>query len=55
MLEISNSFDNTTSVWPDDMNNLITGLGEWTLTEAFYREQLATLPLMAITQLQAYR
>ena len=54
MLEISNSFDNTTSAWPDDMNNLITGLGEWTLTEAFYREQLATLPLMAITQLQAF-
>ena len=54
MLEISNSFDNATSNWPDHMNNLTIGLGEWTLTDAFYREQLATLPLMAITQLQAY-
>ena len=32
MLEILNSFDNTTYAWPEDMTNCVTGLGEWTLT-----------------------
>ena len=50
----SSAKGHTTSTWPDDMTNNIFGIGEWSLTEEYYREQLAPLPLMAVTQLQAY-
>ena len=54
MTDIMHSFDDTTATWPDIMDPHILHVGEWTLNENFYVQQLSTLPLFSITQLQAY-
>ena len=54
MTDIMHSFDDTTSRWPDVMDPHIIHAGEWTLNENFYVQQLSTLPLFSVTQLQAY-
>ena len=36
------------------MDPYIINMGEWTLNDSFYVEQLSRLPLLSITQLQAY-
>ena len=54
MQEILRSFDNTTFSWPDDMGNNIIGIGEWSLTEEYYRVKLATLLRLAVTHLRTF-
>ena len=51
---IQQSFDATTALWPDKMDTNLTAVCEISLREQFYVEQLAMLPLMAITQLHTY-